>query len=139
MSLDDLNNGTCSQRARHGSKHGVLKSSKIGFYDEKDKQNVYYTWKLVMLDMLLETGWEDNCSTLEAVAIECLSSACARTGHITEPMTGVVKLILDKLLNIQGKLVQEAKTWLLALGLQPDITLTPEDDMACIRAHANTL
>ncbi|KAG2361862.1 hypothetical protein BDR07DRAFT_1485437 [Suillus spraguei] len=81
MSLDDLDNGTHSQCARCGSKHGALKSSKIGFYDEKDKQNVYYTRKLVMLDMLLETSWEDNCSTLEAVAIECLSSACARTGH----------------------------------------------------------
>ncbi|KAG2359017.1 hypothetical protein BDR07DRAFT_1379005 [Suillus spraguei] len=29
--------------------------------------------------------------------------------------------------------------WLLALGLQPDITLMPEDDMAHIRARANTL
>ncbi|KAG1825740.1 uncharacterized protein BJ212DRAFT_1295111 [Suillus subaureus] len=129
MSLDNLDdNSTNSQHARHGSRHGALKLSKIGFYSENNKQNIYHARKLIVLNMILESGWEDDCNTLDAIARECLSSACVRTSHITKPTTAIIKL-----------LVQEAEGCLPALGLQPDGTLSPEDDMACIIACVNAI
>lgn len=46
---------------------------------------------------------------------------------------------MDELSNIRGKLVQEAESYLLALGLQPEGTITGEDDTARIIARANVL
>lgn len=84
MSLDDLDDdGTRSQRARRGSRRDALKPSKIGFYNEQDKENIYLARKLMVLDMILETGWEDNRGALEDIARECLSSACASNNHGT--------------------------------------------------------
>ncbi|KAG2054214.1 hypothetical protein BDR06DRAFT_1007889 [Suillus hirtellus] len=133
MSLDDLDDdGTCSQRVRRGSKRDALRPLKIGFYNEQDKENIYLARKLMVLDMILETGWEDNRSALEDIARECLSSACARNNHVTESTSAIVKLVMDELPNIRGKLVQEAEGCLPALGLQPDNTLSVEDDTARI-------
>ncbi|KAG2347330.1 hypothetical protein BDR05DRAFT_945105 [Suillus weaverae] len=120
MSLDDLDDdGTCSQRARWGSRYDALKPLKIRFYSEKDKENIYLAWKLMVLDMILETGLEDNHTALEDITREYLSSACARNNH--------------------GKLVQEAKVFPPALGLQPDNTLSVEDDTACIVEHLEVM
>ncbi|KAG1773361.1 hypothetical protein EV702DRAFT_1048272 [Suillus placidus] len=133
MSLDDLDDdGTRSQRARRGSRCDALKPSKIRFYSEKDKENIYLARKLMVLDMILETGWEDNHAALEDIARECLSSACARNNHVTESTSSIIKLVMDELPNIRGKLVQEAEGFLPALGLQPDNTLSVEDDTAHI-------
>lgn len=152
MSLDDLDDdGTRSQRARRGSRRDALKPSKIGFYNEQDKENIYLARKLMVLDMILETGWEDNRGALEDIARECLSSACARNNHgtfffplstntymyiVTEGTSSIVKLVMDELPNIRGKLVQEAEGFLPALGLQPDNTLSVEDDTARIVERA---
>lgn len=82
MSLDDLDdNGSNSQRARRGSRNATMNPSKISFYSEKDKNNIYIARKLIVLDMILESGWENDCRVLEAIATECLSSACVRSGH----------------------------------------------------------
>jgi hypothetical protein len=146
MSLDDLDgDGTRSQRARRSSRRDALRPSKIGFYSEQDKENIYLAWKLLVLDMILEMGWEDNRSALEDIARECLSSACARNSHsmfffhcssmnaymyvVTESTPAIIKLVMDELPSIRGKMVQEAEGYLPAFGLQHNNMLPAEDDM----------
>ncbi|KAG1845034.1 hypothetical protein C8R48DRAFT_678256 [Suillus tomentosus] len=145
ISLDDLNDdGTRSQRsqrAKRGSKQSAkVKPSNIAFYDENNKKNIYHARKLVVLDMILETGWEADRNILVAIAEECLSSACARNAHLTEPTAGVIKLVLDELSTVRGKLVQDAEGYLSALGLQHDTsTMSEEDQTARIVARANLI
>ncbi|KAG1896174.1 uncharacterized protein F5891DRAFT_1193408 [Suillus fuscotomentosus] len=145
ISLDDLNDdGTRSQRsqrAKRGSKQSAkVKPSNIAFYDENDKKNIYHARKLIVLDMILETGWEADRNILVAIAEECLSSACARNAHLTEPTAGVIKLVLDELSTVWGKLVQDAEGYLSALGLQHDTsTMSEEDQTARIVARANLI
>ncbi|KAG1822341.1 hypothetical protein EV424DRAFT_1346557 [Suillus variegatus] len=59
--------------------------------------------------------------------------------NVTEPTAGVIKLVLDELSTVQGKLVQEAEGYLSALGLQHDTNMSKEDQMACILARANLI
>ncbi|KAG2057489.1 hypothetical protein BDR06DRAFT_969282 [Suillus hirtellus] len=60
--------------------------------------------------------------------------------NVTEPTASVIKLVLDELSTVQGKLVQDAEGYLLALSLQHDTsTMSEEDQMACIVARANLI
>jgi hypothetical protein len=58
---------------------------------------------------------------------------------VTESTSAIVKLVMDELPNIRGKLVQEAEGCLPALGLQPDNTLSVEDDTAHIVEHSEAM
>ncbi|KAG1866443.1 hypothetical protein C8R48DRAFT_672179 [Suillus tomentosus] len=63
----------------------------------------------------------------------------SQRSQLTEPTAGVIKLILDELSTVQGKLVQDAEGCLSALGLQHDNKMSEEDQMARILARANLI
>jgi hypothetical protein len=67
------------ERARRGSKL-ELKLTDMRYYSELDQKNIKHARKLIILDMLLESGWKKT-SELELVAAECISQASAASGH----------------------------------------------------------
>ncbi|KAG1777464.1 hypothetical protein EV702DRAFT_1101342 [Suillus placidus] len=120
MSLDD-DDGL--QRARRHPRRSAnsVNAKAIGFYDVKDKANIYQARKLLVINMILETGWAQNHEKLETEGItqECISQACAATKHVTAPTDGVMSLVFDELANIRGKLVLAAEGCLPDLGIDP--------------------
>jgi len=42
-----------------------------------DQKNIYWARKLVVMDMILESGWETRRKELGAIAHECLLQASA--------------------------------------------------------------
>ncbi|KAG1821539.1 uncharacterized protein BJ212DRAFT_1296918 [Suillus subaureus] len=119
MSLDD-DDGL--QHARRLPRHTNSANAKaIGFYDVQDKANIYQARKLLVINMILKTGWAQNREKLETEGItqECISQACAATKHVTVPTDGVMSLVFDELANIQGKLVLAAEGCLPDLGIDP--------------------
>ncbi|KAG1908767.1 uncharacterized protein F5891DRAFT_974086 [Suillus fuscotomentosus] len=127
------------ERTRQGSKL-ELKPMDMKFYSKADQKNTEHTHKLIILDMLLESGWQKT-SKLEQVAAECILQASAVSGHITEHVEGINKLIFDGLLSIRGKLVNEAEQVLSNLNIYPpdDSRMTNDEKKEHIRQHAADL
>ncbi|KAG1883459.1 hypothetical protein F4604DRAFT_1677776 [Suillus subluteus] len=138
-SIYDLDGDERPERARRSAKSEV-KPTDMRYYEEPDQKNIKHACKLIVLDMLLESGWQKT-SELEQVAMECISQASAVSGHVTEPMEGINKLIFDGLSTIRGKLVNEAERVLSALDIYPpdDTTMSDDEKNDYIQQRANNL
>ncbi|KAG2139904.1 hypothetical protein BD769DRAFT_1663072 [Suillus cothurnatus] len=114
------------ERARRGSKLEI-KLTDMRYYSELDQKNIKHARKLIILDMLLESGWKKT-SELELVAAECISQASAASGHIMSSTEGINKLIFNGLSTIRGKLINEAERALSSLDIYPPDNSTLSDE-----------
>ncbi|KIK31538.1 hypothetical protein CY34DRAFT_111336, partial [Suillus luteus UH-Slu-Lm8-n1] len=104
-------------RARRSSK-SELRATDMRFYSDNDQKNIKHARKLIVLDMVLESGWKKT-SELNGVASECILQASAVSGHVTQSTDAINKLIFDGLSTIRGKLVNETERIISALDLYP--------------------
>lgn len=74
---EESNNVQHRKRAKRGSKQGSLGPKNVAYYDKVDQKNIYWARKLVVMDMILESGWETRRKELGAIAHECLLQASA--------------------------------------------------------------
>ncbi|KAG1832345.1 hypothetical protein F4604DRAFT_1946058 [Suillus subluteus] len=127
------------ERARRTSKMD-LKPTDMRYYSEADQKNIKHARKLIILDMLLESGWQKT-SELELIAAECISQASDTSGHVTQSTEGVNKLVFDGLSTIRGKLVNDAERVLSSLGIYPpdDSSLSDDEKIDYIKQRATQL
>ncbi|KAG1844476.1 hypothetical protein F4604DRAFT_1689095 [Suillus subluteus] len=128
------------ERARWCSKIVEPKPTNMKYYSNADQKNIKHAHKLLILDMLLESGWQKT-SELELVAAECISQVSDMSGHITQSTEGINKLIFDGLSMIRGKLVNEAERVLSSLNiyLPDDSSLSDNKKIEYIKEHATQL
>ncbi|KAG1724320.1 uncharacterized protein EDB91DRAFT_1255277 [Suillus paluster] len=122
----DGNERPLAERARRSSKM-ELKPTDMKYYSEADQKNIKHARKLIILDMLLESGWQKT-SNLGSIAAECISQASDTSGHVTECTDSINKLIFDGLSTIRGKLVNEAERVLSYLKIYQSDDSAMNDD-----------
>ncbi|KAG1724154.1 uncharacterized protein EDB91DRAFT_1351041 [Suillus paluster] len=116
-----------------------LKPTDMKYYSEADQKNIKHARKLIILNMLLESGWQKT-SNLGSITAECISQASDTSVHVTECTDSINKLIFDGLSTIRGKLVNEAEQVLSCLKIYPSDNSAMSDDersnhiKQCLRA-----